>query len=125
MKNRKDEAATPFITRDNLFEDIGFSPAEALELKVKSEIYNELLEYIRQRAFTQAELAKLLGLHQPDASCLMNGKVSKFSVGKLIQFAAKLNLRATVKITVPKELQIKAAASKTKATLRRRAAAGV
>jgi predicted XRE-type DNA-binding protein len=118
MNKKKEETAVPFITRDNLWEDIGFSPAEAVELKVKSEIYMELMGYIRQRGFTQAELVKLLDIHQPDASFLMNGRVSKFSVGKLIQFAAKLNLTASVKITVPKTLQTSHAMSKPKQTKR-------
>ena len=34
----------------------------------------------------------------------MNGKVSKFSVGKLIQFAGSLNLEAQVKLKKPKKL---------------------
>jgi len=114
MNKKKDETTAPFVTRDNLWEDLGFSSAEAVELKVKSEIYNELMGYIRQRGFTQAELVKLLGIHQPDASFLMNGRVSKFSVGKLIQFAAKLNLTASVKITVPKTIQPPKATSKPK-----------
>lgn len=106
MSKKKDETTASLVTRDHLWEDIGFSPAEAVELKVKSEIYMELMGYIRQRGFTQAELVKLLDIHQPDASFLMNGRVSKFSVGKLIRFAAKLNLTASVKITVPKSLQV-------------------
>jgi hypothetical protein len=44
----------------------------------------------------------VLGIHQPDVSNLLNGRVSKFSVGKLIQFAGKLNLVVQVKITKPK-----------------------
>lgn len=99
---KTNEPKTPHITRGSVFEDIGFSPSEALELKVKSEIYTELLKYIRQQGFTQIKLGTILGIHQPDVSNLLNGRVSKFSVGKLIQFAGKLNLNAQVKLTKPK-----------------------
>src|ERR1700712_4673803 len=98
---RKNKERTPHLTKGSVLVDIGFSPAEALELKVKAEIYYELLEYIKERGFTQQELGTLLGIHQPDASFLLNGRVSKFSVGKLIKFAGKLNLGAQVKLTKP------------------------
>jgi hypothetical protein len=35
-------------------------------------------------------------------SYLLSGRISKFSVGKLIKFAGKLNLKAQVKLTKPK-----------------------
>jgi predicted XRE-type DNA-binding protein len=38
------------------------------------------------------ELGNFLGMHQPDVSNLLNGRVSKFSMSKLIKFAGKLNL---------------------------------
>ena len=100
MKSKSKERV-PHLTKGNVLDDLGFTPAEALELKVKSEIYYELLEYIKERAFTQQELGTILGIHQPDVSFLLNGRVSKFSVGKLIKFAGKLNLGTEVKITRP------------------------
>lgn len=61
-----------------------------------------MLQYIKERGFTQQELGALLGVHQPEVSNLLNGKISKFSVSKLIKLAGKLNLGAEVKITKPK-----------------------
>ena len=85
-----------------MLDELGFSASEALEIRVKAEIYRELLEYIKERGFAQGELGSVLGIHQPDVSNLLNGRVSKFSVGKLIKFAGKLNLGAQVKLTKPK-----------------------
>jgi len=99
---KRSERKTPHVTRGSVLDDLGFSPSEALELKVKAEIYHELLDYIRERGYAQQELGELLGIHQPDVSNLLNGRVSKFSVGKLIKFAGKLNLGAQVKLTKPK-----------------------
>ena len=92
----------PHVTRGSVLDDLGFSPSEALEIKVKAEIYRDLREYVRERGFTQQELGAALGIHQPDVSNLLNGRVSKFSVGKLIKFAGRLNLVAQVKISKPK-----------------------
>ena len=86
-----------------MLDDLGFSSSEALEIKVKAEIYRDLLQYIRERGFAQQQLGTLLGIHQPDVSNLMNGRVSKFSVSKLIKFAGKLNLGAQIKLTKPKQ----------------------
>ena len=96
------EENRPHLTRGSALDDLDFSPAEALEIKVKAEVYRDLLQYIKERGFAQGELGTVLGIHQPDVSNLLNGRVSKFSVGKLIKFAGKLNLGAQVKLTKPK-----------------------
>ena len=103
MKSKSSsEERTPHLTRGNVLDDLDFSPSEALEIKVKAEIYRELLQYIKERGFAQQELGTLLGIHQPDVSNLLNGRVSKFSVSKLIKLAGKLNLGAQVKLTKPR-----------------------
>jgi predicted XRE-type DNA-binding protein len=103
MKSKSSsEERTPHLTRGSVLDDLGFSPSEALEIKVKAEIYRDLLQYIKERGFAQQELGTLLGIHQPDVSNLLNGRVSKFSVSKLIKFAGKLNLGAQVKLTKPR-----------------------
>jgi predicted XRE-type DNA-binding protein len=103
MKSKgRSEEKMPHLTQGSVLDDLGFSPSEALEIKVKADIYRELLQYIRERGFSQQELCTLLGIHQPDVSNLLNGRVSKFSVSKLIKYAGKLNLGAQVKLTKPK-----------------------
>jgi predicted XRE-type DNA-binding protein len=103
MKSKNSsEERIPHRTRESVLDDLGFSPSEALEIKVKSEIYRDLLQYIKEREFAQQELGTLLGIHQPDVSNLLNGRISKFSVSKLIKFAGKLNLGAQVKLTKPR-----------------------
>jgi predicted XRE-type DNA-binding protein len=92
------------VTKGSVFDDLGFTPAEALELKVKAEIYGELLNYIEERGYSQKELGKLLGILQPEVSNLLTGKISRFSVGKLIKLAGRLNLGAKIKLTRPASL---------------------
>ena len=122
MKGKSgNERKMPYVTRGSVLDDLGFSPSEALELKVKAEIYHELLDYIRERGYAQQELGELLGIHQPDVSNLLNGRVSKFSVGKLIKFAGKLNLGAQVKLTKPK---VGTVATVTASTRQRKRASG-
>ena len=101
MKNKRSEEKAPHVTKGSVFDDLGFTPAEALELKVKAEIYGELLNYIEEQGYSQKELGKLLGILQPEVSNLLTGKVSRFSVGKLIKLAGRLNLGARIKLTRP------------------------
>jgi predicted XRE-type DNA-binding protein len=101
-KSGSSKGRAPHLTKGSVLDDLGFSPSEALEIKVKADIYRDLLQYIGEKGLTQQELGSLLGIHQPDVSHLLKGKVSKFSVGKLIKFAGKLNLGAQVKLTKPK-----------------------
>ena len=102
MRGKNSEQRTPHLTRGSVLDDLGFSASEALEIKVKAELYRDLLQYIKDRGFSQQDLGTALGIHQPDVSNLLNGKVSKFSVGKLLKFAGKLNLGAQVKLTKPR-----------------------
>jgi predicted XRE-type DNA-binding protein len=112
MKSKSSsEERTPHLTRGSVLDDLGFGPSEALEIKVKAEIYRDLLQYIKEREFAQQELGTLLGIHQPDVSNLLNGRVSKFSVSKLIKFAGKLNLGAQVKLTRPKAGKVSSVAA--------------
>jgi predicted XRE-type DNA-binding protein len=106
MKSKGSEPVTPQLSRGSVLDDLGFSPAETLEIKVKAELHRDLLRYIQDRGLSQQELGTVLGIHQPDVSHLLNGKVSKFSVGKLIKFAGRLNLTAQVKLTRSKEAKL-------------------
>ena len=90
------------ITKGDIFDDLGFSPAETLEMKIKAEIWQALLQHIEQQGFTQAYLVTTLKAQQPDVSNLLRGKISRISITKLIQFAGRLNLDARVNVTSPK-----------------------
>jgi predicted XRE-type DNA-binding protein len=53
---------------------------------------------IRKRGLTQSVVGELLGLDQPNVSALMNEKISRFSVEKLMKFAGKLGFAVTIHI---------------------------
>jgi len=90
------------VTKGNVLDDLGFSADEALDLKIKADIWRALLDHIESQGFGTEHLVHVLKIHQPDVSNLLNGKIARFSVGRLIQFAARLDLNAEVRITRPK-----------------------
>lgn len=107
------------VTTDDIFGDLGFPPAEAQELRIKSDLLMALQKHIRQHKITQAQLAKTLRVHQPDVSNLLRGKLSLFSITKLCQYAGRLNLRVDIAVEEPRHAKRTGARS----TVRRTAVA--
>jgi predicted XRE-type DNA-binding protein len=82
----------------NVFADLGFSPEEAQNLKVRADLMIELSKLIEARELTQAAAAKLLGVTQPRVSDLVRGKIHRFSVDTLIEMLGRAG--ATVSFVV-------------------------
>lgn len=74
----------------NVFVDLGFDPAEAAVLQMRSNLMSDLRLYIEKRKLTQAEAAKRLGIAQSRVSDLVRGKWDKFSLEMLITLEARL-----------------------------------
>jgi predicted XRE-type DNA-binding protein len=77
---------------ENVFEDLGFAPEEALNLKVRGDLMLDLRDYIQEHGWTQKEAADFLGETQPKISNLMNGDISQFSIDKLINLLGKIDM---------------------------------
>jgi predicted XRE-type DNA-binding protein len=82
--------------KSNVFEQIGFSREEAASLKIKAELHSQIIRAIKRRAYTQADLQKRLDESQPRVSDLMTGKISKFSLETLINYAEALGLHPQI-----------------------------
>lgn len=83
----------------NVFRDIGFPPAEAEQLLVRTDLMNQLEQVIEKRGLTQAAAAKLFGVTQPRVSDLVRGKIERFSIDTLIGMlgAAGMQVELTVR----------------------------
>jgi predicted XRE-type DNA-binding protein len=69
---------------DNVFADLGL--AEPAELKTKLVLAVRLNERIKALKLKQADVAKRLGIAQPNVSALQNYKLDNFSSEKLLEF---------------------------------------
>jgi len=74
----------------NVFVDLGFDPAEAAVLQMRSNLMSDLRLYIEKQKLTQAKAAKRLGIAQSRVSDLVRGKWDKFSLEMLITLEARL-----------------------------------
>ena len=68
----------------NVFQDLGFSPDDAENLKLRADLMIELSKLIKSRRLTQAKAAKVFGVSQPRISDLVRGKIDRFSVDTLV-----------------------------------------
>lgn len=73
----------------NVFADVGREDAE--ELLAKAELVRQISVLIDEREMTQAQAAELLGTTQPTVSDLIRGRLSKFSMERLIHFLNRLD----------------------------------
>ena len=88
------------ITRSsgNVFTDLGFDDAEAQVLALRADLMAQLDRQIKARKMTQVAASELLGVSQSRVSDLTRGKVEKFSLDMLVQFAAKLGKPARIEL---------------------------
>jgi predicted XRE-type DNA-binding protein len=90
------------ITRENVLDDLGFSPELATALKFKADLYQAILKYAR--GYSQKQLQAILGEPQPRVSELLNGKIANKSVDKLLYYAGRLGIEAKAKFPQNKQV---------------------
>ncbi len=83
------------------------TPAEAENLKLRSQLMLALEQYIVREKITQEEASKRLGVSRPRISDLVRGHIDKFTIDKLVNMAARVGL--TVRLTIKWERKRKAA----------------
>jgi predicted XRE-type DNA-binding protein len=84
-------------SRGNVFEDIGFPPAEAAHMLIRADLMIQLCDIIEERGLTQKAAAKTLGVTQPRISDLVRGRIELFSIDTLVEMLTKFDVAVTVK----------------------------
>ena len=84
----------------NVFADLGRPDAETQLLK--AELVTRIDKIIRQRGLKQVEAAELLGLSQPDISCLLRGSFRRYSVERLMRLLTALGRDVEIVIREPR-----------------------
>src|ERR1700687_5106405 len=80
----------------NVFADLGLKDSD--ELFARAQIGFCVYKIVKARKLKQKEIAKLLGIAQPDVSHLMNGHYSRFTTDKLLDFLKRLDRKVTIQI---------------------------
>jgi predicted XRE-type DNA-binding protein len=82
----------------NVFVDMGFSPAQAAELTVKSSLIITIRDTLKERKLTQQEAARLCGTDQPTLSKVLRGRMESVTIDRLAAWLTALG--RTVEIHV-------------------------
>lgn len=80
----------------NVFADLGL-PNPEQEL-LKAQLALQIYSILKDSGKTQAEIAKILRVRQPQVSLLMRNRAGNFSIARLMEFL--IALRQDVEITV-------------------------
>jgi len=73
----------------NVFQDLGVAHPD--RVLARAQIMFRIAQIIKERGLTQKKASKLLGIPQPKVSCLMNGKLSMFSMDYLFELLNALD----------------------------------
>jgi predicted XRE-type DNA-binding protein len=90
----------------NVFADLNLPEAD--DLLAKAELASKIIAEIQRRRMTQARAAGILGIDQPKISALKQGKLSGFSIERLMRFL--LLLGRDIEITVKEKPRARSAA---------------
>lgn len=85
----------------DVFADLGFSPAESRNLRLRSEMMTALRKFIEKEGLTQADAATRLKVSQPRISDLTRGKISRFSLDTLVNMLGDAGLEVDFRIKSP------------------------
>lgn len=80
----------------NAFADLGLPNPEQDLLKARLTL--QIYRILKDSGMTQVQIAKILGVQQPQVSLLMRNRAGNFSIGRLMEFL--IALRQDVEITV-------------------------
>lgn len=71
-------------------------PGKVAQMEARSELMIAITERIKEEGWNGREVARHLGITEPQASALVNGRVSKFSLDALVKLLQPLGLTLEV-----------------------------
>ena len=93
---RRPRRAKSIAGSENVFADLGFANAD--EMLARSELVRHINRIIQQRGLNQVDAGKLLGINQPKVSALKCGRITEFSIDRLMRFLVALGQGVDISI---------------------------
>lgn len=83
-------------TYASVWDAIADTPEEAANLRVRSELMEQIAAIVKEGGWTQAEAAARCGVTQPRINDLLRGRIARFSLDALVNMASALGRRVHV-----------------------------
>ena len=85
-------------TYASVWDAIADSPEEAANLRLRSALMQQIARIIERKEWTQADAASRCGISQPRVNDLLRGRIARFSLDALVNIAAALGQKVTLKL---------------------------
>ena len=86
-----------YISSGNIFADLGLpNPEECL---LKAQLASQIDDLIKSKKLTQSAAAKMAGLSQPKISDILRGRLTGYSVERLLVIISRLGRDVEVRIS--------------------------
>jgi predicted XRE-type DNA-binding protein len=85
-------------TYASVWDAIADTPEEAANLRMRSALMQQIAKLVERKGWTQAEAASRCGISQPRVNDLLRGRIARFSLDALVNIAAALGRRVTLKL---------------------------
>jgi predicted XRE-type DNA-binding protein len=82
----------------NVWDALADTPEEAENLRLRSELMDQIEKIIERKGWTQTEAAARCGVTQPRINDLLRGRISRFSLDALVNIASALGQKVTVQL---------------------------
>ena len=80
----------------NVFQDVGFTPAEADNLMLRAQLMSRVRD--AARGASQREACKRFGITQPRLNDVLRGRIDKFSLDALVNMLGHAGLRVELRV---------------------------
>lgn len=88
----------PIVAKDafELAEALGLSSAHGLEIQIRSDLNDKIIEVVEKKGLTHAQVAKLAGTSRTRITALMNRDTKGVSTDLMLRIVASLGVQARI-----------------------------
>jgi len=83
---------------DSVWDAIADTPAQAANLRARTELMRQIAAIVKKNKWTQAKAASHCGITQPRMNDLLRGRVSYFSLDALVNIATAIGRRVHMEL---------------------------
>ena len=80
-------------TASELAEALGLSPADGVEIELRSDLNNKIISVVKSKALTHAQVAKLAQTSRTRVTAIMNHNTSDISTDLMLRILGSLGCR--------------------------------
>jgi predicted XRE-type DNA-binding protein len=97
MKKVKKRKSYVAHNAEELAQVLGLSPADAVEIEVRSKVNNMIIKVVDQQGLTHAEVAKLSGTSRSRVTAILNRNTQDVSTDLMLRILACLGYKAKIR----------------------------